>query len=241
MKKDFTKIALHSKLFKGRSNWYFCYLKSEKLAQVLEMLAGRNVSEAAASLKDTVAFAVKVTEDIAYAAAGEIAEEVLFANLFLALSSLRLQGSRGHISKETARVLIEEYEAMIEKLVGDNLHLGLAVSPQDLVIPAIAEEPMFASLPSSFSLSRLQDSLKDISKGHSKNKTQKDSESLKGQNRAALILDFVRKSNGVSIKDIAKVVQGCSEKTIQRELNTMIEQGVVAREGERRWSTYHPA
>ncbi|MDP4020608.1 MAG: hypothetical protein Q8P58_01000 [Candidatus Adlerbacteria bacterium] len=241
MKRDFTKTALYSKLFKGRSNWYFCYLKSEKLAQALEVLAGQNVSEAASSLKDTAAFAAKVTEDVACAAAGEIAEEVLLANLFLMLSTLRLQGSRGHISKENARVLIEEYEVMIEKLVGDNRRLGLTVSPQDLVIPTIAEESLFAPLPSSFSLSRLPNSLKDISKGHSKNKTQKDSESLKGQNRTALILDFVRKSNGVSIKDISKVVQGCSEKTIQRELNTMIEQGVVAREGERRWSTYHPA
>lgn len=41
-----------------------------------------------------------------------------------------------------------------------------------------------------------------------------------------------------TIKDIADVVNDCSEKTIQRDLNNLINQGVVKREGERRWSRY---
>jgi DeoR/GlpR family transcriptional regulator of sugar metabolism len=43
----------------------------------------------------------------------------------------------------------------------------------------------------------------------------------------SLILDFVKKNNGVSIKEIAAVVRGCSEKTIQRELGNLIEQGLI--------------
>ncbi|MCA9366403.1 hypothetical protein KC722_02375, partial [Candidatus Kaiserbacteria bacterium] len=41
-----------------------------------------------------------------------------------------------------------------------------------------------------------------------------------------------------NIKDIAAIITDCSEKTIQRELNAMIEDNVVKRHGERRWSTY---
>lgn len=41
-----------------------------------------------------------------------------------------------------------------------------------------------------------------------------------------------------SVKDIADVVTDCSEKTIQRELNAMIEDNVAQRQGERRWSVY---
>lgn len=41
-----------------------------------------------------------------------------------------------------------------------------------------------------------------------------------------------------SIKDIAEIVTDCSEKTLQRELNAMIKDNVVKREGERRWSRY---
>ena len=41
-----------------------------------------------------------------------------------------------------------------------------------------------------------------------------------------------------TIKDIAEVITDCSEKTIQRDLNSLIDSGEVIREGERRWSRY---
>lgn len=41
-----------------------------------------------------------------------------------------------------------------------------------------------------------------------------------------------------TIKDISEIISDCSEKTIQRELNVMIEENVVKRQGERRWSKY---
>ncbi len=41
-----------------------------------------------------------------------------------------------------------------------------------------------------------------------------------------------------TIKDIAEIITDVSEKTIQRELNSLIEKGQVIREGERRWSKY---
>ena len=41
-----------------------------------------------------------------------------------------------------------------------------------------------------------------------------------------------------TIKDIAEVITDVSEKTIQRELNSLIEKGQVLRQGERRWSKY---
>lgn len=42
----------------------------------------------------------------------------------------------------------------------------------------------------------------------------------------------------ISIKDICLYIEGCSSKTIQRDLNEMIDQGVVMKKGDRRWSTY---
>lgn len=41
-----------------------------------------------------------------------------------------------------------------------------------------------------------------------------------------------------TIKDIAEVITDCSEKTIQRDLNSLIDAGEVTRHGERRWSRY---
>ncbi|XKT75379.1 MAG: hypothetical protein ACJKSS_01155 [Patescibacteria group bacterium UBA2103] len=57
--------------------------------------------------------------------------------------------------------------------------------------------------------------------------------------RKGHVLEIIKNNGNVGIKDIAKEVTDCSEKTIQRILNTLIEEGRVKKEGERRWSTYH--
>ncbi len=52
------------------------------------------------------------------------------------------------------------------------------------------------------------------------------------------ILAILRTNSNLTIKDFAKVIRDCSEKTIQRELIALVKSGVVKRDGERRWSTY---
>lgn len=59
--------------------------------------------------------------------------------------------------------------------------------------------------------------------------------------RRTRILTVLQAKGTASIKDIAEVIHDCSEKTIQRELNAMIEDNKVKRQGERRWSTYSVA
>lgn len=55
------------------------------------------------------------------------------------------------------------------------------------------------------------------------------------------ILELVKKSSNLTVKDFSKEISGCSEKTIQRELLTMVSKGVLKKEGERRWSRYSVA
>ena len=57
-------------------------------------------------------------------------------------------------------------------------------------------------------------------------------------NRRGRILQVIREKENVSIKDISEIIKDCSEKTIQRELNSMIDDGVVLKKGDRRWSRY---
>jgi hypothetical protein len=61
---------------------------------------------------------------------------------------------------------------------------------------------------------------------------------IKKSNRQSIILGLLKKKSNLTIKDIADNVKDCSEKTIQRELNGLIDSGVVKRDGERRWSRY---
>lgn len=56
--------------------------------------------------------------------------------------------------------------------------------------------------------------------------------------RADRIKTILEAKPGATVKDVAEVITDVSEKTIQRELNSLIEKGEVTREGERRWSKY---
>lgn len=56
--------------------------------------------------------------------------------------------------------------------------------------------------------------------------------------RRMAIIDFIKKKKEVTIKDVLSVVSGCSEKTIQRELISLVKDNVLKKEGERRWSRY---
>jgi DNA-binding transcriptional ArsR family regulator len=57
-------------------------------------------------------------------------------------------------------------------------------------------------------------------------------------NRRKAILDILKQKNNLSVKDISTVVTGYSEKTIQRELVSLMSEGLIIRQGKRRWSTY---
>lgn len=56
--------------------------------------------------------------------------------------------------------------------------------------------------------------------------------------RATRIKTVLEAKPEATIKDISEVITDISEKTIQRELNSLIEKGQVIRQGERRWSRY---
>lgn len=58
------------------------------------------------------------------------------------------------------------------------------------------------------------------------------------QSRRDQILALFVKGVDVSIKDIASRIKGCSEKTIQRELNALLYDNIIERIGEKRWSRY---
>ncbi len=55
------------------------------------------------------------------------------------------------------------------------------------------------------------------------------------------VLNVVRSKGKVSIKDITTIMKDMGEKTVQRELLALVKEGVLSKEGEKRWSTYRIA
>ena len=164
------------------------------------------------------------------------------------ISFLEIASTAKIISNMNLDVFKKEFEFLL-KLINNNL---TDIGEQDLPVLRgdffkIKDKDLRPE-----KIETLQNSIKDniSTKGHSKghplfssllpNKVGKQSISNveKKQTRKDAILKFLRKGQTLTIKDICQVVGDCSEKTIQRELQSMMKEGVLKKEGERRWSRY---
>ena len=59
--------------------------------------------------------------------------------------------------------------------------------------------------------------------------------------RRDLIVGYVTEHSWSAINEIAKIVPGVSDKTVQRELAALVNEGVLLKKGDRRWSRYSRA
>jgi hypothetical protein len=59
-----------------------------------------------------------------------------------------------------------------------------------------------------------------------------------GLSRADVILKILSSREEISVNDLVMAIPGYSEKTIQRELLSLVEKGILVKKGERRWSRY---
>jgi predicted HTH transcriptional regulator len=86
----------------------------------------------------------------------------------------------------------------------------------------------------------VKDNMKNNVLNKMSDKNQKtDNKTIKDKNdRQDTIKSMLKGGIKLTIKDFAKNIKDCSEKTIQRELVEMVAKGVLKKEGERRWSKY---
>jgi hypothetical protein len=222
--KKFHEFALKSVLFKGRADWYFAYLKSERIGHVLWIIS-EQVGEG--RVEELAARASELPGSVAYLAAGETEVPAVLADVFSLLAEVRAAVSEKLFSREIGGLLCKEYEEIAQRLVAGS-HPSPFVTADDFRITPLPE----LEAPTHHRL--------DIKDTSPKQMSYKESDSEPSE-RMSLILEFIRKNKRSSIKDIAMVVKGCSEKTIQRELGALIERGLVRKVGERRWSVYIPA
>ncbi len=62
--------------------------------------------------------------------------------------------------------------------------------------------------------------------------------SVKKNTRQSIIISILKRKREIMIKDVSPLINGCSEKTIQRELMAMVKAGILKKVGEKRWSRY---
>ncbi len=157
-------------------------------------------------------------------------KEVLeqFAQALIALdSTLRVAAASGVIAQDVLYVVTNEIDTLLRSL-------------SKYIAPDMGIESAFMmSAPSSASrASGVSNQAKQTPQKTTPGSTHKQNVPTTTMDRRTRIQTILEAKGEATIKDISEIITDCSEKTLQRELNAMIEDSIVQRQGERRWSKY---
>jgi DNA-binding transcriptional ArsR family regulator len=213
------------------------YKKAERLAKAIHLIAPAFAESVA--LRDRVdAIAVGLV-DAAILPPGA-ARTALSRELLTLSSVLSIAQTSGLLSKMNAELISREVHFLLQEVAAyEEPRLALEDSPTlaELSKDAQKNEAPLSAQPARVAPSARVQVTNHNRKGHQKDTTAKENRPLIKDRREA-ILAVIQNKGSVSIKDISLTVRGVSEKTVQRELAALVEEGVLAKKGERRWSTY---
>ncbi len=225
----------------GNKDFLYIYAKTEKIAHALLFVLERKGGEGKP-------LAVRLTEcvldlvSLAASSALEPASRTIFSSLLLeTISFVRLAGSTGVIDRQSAALIAEELTKVFDRVV--HLSQGKALLQESDFFVGENLPLLPQKVPGLEDLFRApqENPARPTRSAHPAAQTPPSHKRHdKGQmsDRSQLVLDVVKEKGRVAIRDIAGAISGCSEKTIQRELSSLIERGLVKKEGDRRWSLY---
>lgn len=158
----------------------------------------------------------------------DLAIDVVSSCAYSSISLLELSSISGLISSTNADLIIRELQTLMKSLketyhdyttkagfvLSDEFFRTIDNGQQSGILSSVNQK-------SKNNQSQIDDNIKDKKDGR--------------RNR---IIDLLKTKSDLTIKDFARVIADCSEKTIQRELIDLVEKGIVKKEGERRWSKY---
>ncbi len=162
------------------------------------------------------------------------------------ISLLEIAHFAGFISSMNFDILKKEFVALLDSVAKTKQSLESFVLPNNFFTEESTEQTNVPKISSTFSntfhLKNIKDK-KTTTQNHTNTKGQKPEKhygkvELKKGSRQEVIIDLIKKKKEIMIKDVSSVIADCSEKTLQRELLSMVAQGVLKKEGERRWSKY---
>jgi hypothetical protein len=161
------------------------------------------------------------------------------------MSMLDIASIAGLVSKMNADILKEEFQSFI-------LELGKFAEKfeghKNLSVRSIFEQSRALNINNDLEKTNFRYGIKDnLLYGNEPKNIITSGRENEGRNgnghkrkdlRKNTILEFIKGHNNVSIKDIVPNITGCSEKTVQRELISLINESKIRKIGERRWSKY---
>ncbi len=225
-----------------KKNQYFSRLhgKSHRLAAAVFIVSdsiddGEEIKNKIKNLSLSLVSMSVMLKDAGFSDAKKIISEIENRSLEL-MSMIDIASVAGLISSMNAKILKEEFESFV---------LELNRSYNEIEVQNGSIQSVFLNSPKTDQINgdfENVDKIKSfnykennngllVDKNTTKNHKRKDS-------RKNSILEFIKGHKDVSIKDIVPNIVGCSEKTIQRELIDLINEGKIKKVGERRWTKY---
>jgi hypothetical protein len=253
-------------LFAGDSYGLFVFQKTDKLVKAIYLLTGL-MSDKEPMRERTRALANKMLENALGMSERIWGEEIYQKNLLSAISEVSIlfdiAENTKMMSKMNHQIITSELRKLADFLVTSSVNYSSAkIAFEPNLFDGDYNYVPDQNFQSTSSIQNTEmvknDSIKDTSlsnKGHvvglsdstKNNEVEKVSltknivpeKVVKDKNnRREIILSMLKSGVKLTIKDFAKNIKDCSEKTIQRELLALVSEGVLKKEGERRWSKY---
>ena len=245
--------AIFSGVFEKDIRRVYLYKKAERLAKAIHLIAP--AFSGSPALKDRIERTALGLVD-ASVLPPMVSRDALSRELLALSSILSIARTGGMLSTMNVDLIVREAHLLLSEVVG--------YEEPRLVLDEI---PSLASLAkaSAVNESRERNGLRSVaritydpsldtqdvaadkgqSKGHLKDTSKVGlpvgEKGAGNGNRREGILAVLRSKGPSYIKDISMIVRDVSEKTIQRELSTLVAEGLVNRKGDRRWTTYEVA
>jgi hypothetical protein len=231
--------SIFNNIFEKDIRRVFIYKKAERLAKALHLIAPA-FSESVSLRNRIDAIAIGLI-DAAVLPPGSA--RLALSRELLALSSvLGIARTGGLLSVMNAELISREAHTLLQEVaIYEEPRLFLDESPTLSGIAKVALKNDAAPHVNHPSYKHAQPQHKPrvaavVDKGHIKDKAPAPIRPIKDRQDA--VMSVIRNKGSVSIKDISTLIRGVSEKTIQRELASLVESGAVLKQGERRWSVY---
>ncbi|MDO8231905.1 MAG: DeoR family transcriptional regulator [bacterium] len=213
----------------------FIYKKAERLAKAIHLIAPAFAeSVSLRNRMDTIAIGlVDAAIQPSTTARTALSHELLTLSSILSMARTGgiLSPMNAEIISHEAHVLLQEVAAYEEP----RLLLDEVLTLSEIAKSASKRKSVQNSDVDSVSVPKRTARDADTDKGHIKDTAEQGSHI---KDRREAIMSVIKNKGSASIKDISTLIRDVSEKTIQRELSSLVDGGLIVKRGERRWSTY---
>lgn len=235
-KDNFVSDTSYKKLLNNDNYFRHIFKKTEKIVSVVfYILKNTDVDKKSETQFSNIASKAHFahenalrTLEVKPASSKEVLEQ--FAQSLVGLdSTLRIAGATGMITHDVLAVVVNEIDVVLRGL---KVYINFNNAGTEQVFSFgqqfSAQAPFAEHTPTVARAPKVKTSPKEG-----------DSVVVGGSDdRRTRIRTIIEAKREATIKDISEIITDVSEKTIQRELNAMIEENLVKRQGERRWSKY---